>query len=72
MIQALADLVGTALSLERQRERDYRLVLLDERTIIARELHDSLAQALTYMKLQVARLHTLIQRGEMPRKAPIR
>jgi two-component system nitrate/nitrite sensor histidine kinase NarX len=68
MIQALADLVGTALSLERQRERDYRLVLLDERTIIARELHDSLAQALTYMKLQVARLHTLIQRGESPEK----
>jgi two-component system nitrate/nitrite sensor histidine kinase NarX len=51
MIQALADLVGTALSLERQRERDHRLLLLDERTIIARELHDSLAQALTYMKL---------------------
>lgn len=64
MIQALADLVGTALSLERQREQDHRLLLLDERTIIARELHDSLAQALTYMKLQVTRLHTLIQRGE--------
>lgn len=64
MIQALADLIGTALSLERQRERDHRLVLLDERTIIARELHDSLAQALTYMKLQVTRLQTLIQRDE--------
>lgn len=66
MIQALADLVGTALSLERQRERDHRLLLLDERTIIARELHDSLAQALTYMKLQVTRLRTLIERGESP------
>lgn len=68
MIQALADLVGTALSLERQRERENRLLLLDERTIIARELHDSLAQALTYMKLQVTRLHTLIQRGESAEK----
>lgn len=68
MIQALADLVGTALSLERQREQDHRLLLLDERTIIARELHDSLAQALTYMKLQVTRLHTLIQRGESAEK----
>lgn len=68
MIQALADLVGMALSLERQRERDHRLVLLDERTIIARELHDSLAQALTYMKLQVTRLQTLIQRGESSEK----
>ena len=41
-----------------------RLLLLDERTIIARELHDSLAQALSYMKLQVSRLQTLMRRGE--------
>lgn len=68
MIQALADLIGTALSLERQRERDHQLLLLDERTIIARELHDSLAQALTYMKLQVTRLRTLIQREESAEK----
>src|SRR3990167_6880698 len=64
LIQALADLVGTALSLERQREQDHRLLLLDERTIIARELHDSLAQALSYMKLQVSRLQLHIRQGE--------
>ncbi|CAD5110587.1 HAMP domain-containing protein [Zestomonas carbonaria] len=64
LIQALANLIGTSLSLERQRERDNRLLLLDERTTIARELHDSLAQALSYMKLQVSRLQTLIRRGE--------
>ncbi|QHG68063.1 HAMP domain-containing protein [Pseudomonas putida] len=64
LIQALADLIGTSLSLERQRQRDNRLLLLDERTTIARELHDSLAQALSYMKLQVSRLQTLIKRGE--------
>ncbi|WP_449430268.1 ATP-binding protein [Pseudomonas putida] len=64
LIQALADLIGTSLSLERQRQKDNRLLLLDERTTIARELHDSLAQALSYMKLQVSRLQTLIRRGE--------
>jgi two-component system nitrate/nitrite sensor histidine kinase NarX len=64
LIQALANLIGTALSLEHQREQEHRLLLLDERTIIARELHDSLAQALSYMKLQVSRLQTLIRRGE--------
>src|SRR3546814_10496041 len=31
---------------------------------IARELHDSLAQALSYMKLQVSRMQTLMRRGE--------
>ncbi|MDO9623863.1 MAG: HAMP domain-containing protein [Pseudomonas sp.] len=64
LIQALANQIGTALSLKRQREQENRLLLLDERTIIARELHDSLAQALSYMKLQVSRLQTLIRRGE--------
>lgn len=64
LIQALANQIGTALSLKRQREQEHRLLLLDERTIIARELHDSLAQALSYMKLQVSRLQTLIRRGE--------
>lgn len=64
LIQALANLIGTSLSLERQREQDNRLLLLDERTTIARELHDSLAQALSYQKLQVSRLQTLIRRGE--------
>lgn len=66
LIGALTNLIGTALSLERQREQDNRLLLLDERTTIARELHDSLAQALSYMKLQVSRLQTLIRRGESP------
>lgn len=66
LVQALADLVGTRLSLERQRQRDNRLLLLDERNTIARELHDSLAQALSYMKLQVSRLQTLIKRGDKP------
>ncbi|MGE7958267.1 HAMP domain-containing protein [Pseudomonas sp. NPDC089530] len=64
LIQALANLIGTSLSLKRQREQDHRLVLLEERAIIARELHDSLAQALSYMKLQVSRMQTLMRRGE--------
>ncbi|MCJ8169144.1 histidine kinase [Atopomonas sediminilitoris] len=63
LIQALADLVGTALSLQRQREQDHRLLLLEERAVIARELHDSLAQALSYMKLQTSRLQVLVKRG---------
>lgn len=63
LIQALADLIGTALSLERRRLQDHQLVLFEERAIIARELHDSLAQALSYMKLQVSRLQTLMRRG---------
>lgn len=64
LVQALTDLIGSALVLERQRETDHQLLLMQERTTIARELHDSLAQALSYLNLQVSRLHTLIQRGQ--------
>lgn len=64
LVQALADLIGAALLLGRQREQDNRLLLHNERNVIARELHDSLAQSLSFMKLQIARLQTLILQGE--------
>ncbi|XSG81494.1 MAG: histidine kinase [Methyloligella sp. ZOD6] len=36
----------------------------EERAAIARELHDSLAQSLAYMKIQMSRIQNLIQKGE--------
>ncbi|MCC2636462.1 MAG: narX [Moraxellaceae bacterium] len=63
LIQALADLVGTALMIETQREQKHWLVLMDERNTIARELHDSLAQALTYLNMQASRLDKIVQRN---------
>lgn len=41
------------------RERQ-RLALMEERAIIARELHDSLAQSLSYLKIQSARLERVL------------
>jgi len=35
---------------------------MEERAVIARELHDSLAQALSAQKLQLARLKRLMQK----------
>lgn len=60
LIQALADLIGSAVMLSRQREHNNQVLLLNERNTIARELHDSLAQSLSFMKLQIARLQVLI------------
>jgi signal transduction histidine kinase len=37
-----------------------RVALFEERAAIARELHDSLAQSLSYMKIQTARLQTAL------------
>ncbi|MGC2958299.1 histidine kinase, partial [Pseudomonas aeruginosa] len=49
-----------ALSL--QQEQESRLALFAERGTFARELHDSLAQSLSYLKNQVSRLGTLLKR----------
>ena len=38
-----------------------RSALHEERSLIARELHDSLAQSLSYLKIQVSRLQTLLK-----------
>lgn len=64
LTQALADLIGNALQLGRQREKDNFLLLHGERNTIARELHDSLAQSLSFLQLQVVRMQMLIERGD--------
>lgn len=60
LLETIGHHIGTALAATRQNEERHRLALLDERSVIARELHDSLAQALSYLKIQVARLHKLL------------
>ncbi|MCX8003570.1 MAG: histidine kinase [Burkholderiaceae bacterium] len=57
---AVAGQVATALAAAESREEHRRLALLEERSAIARELHDSIAQSLSYAKIQLARLATLI------------
>ncbi|MEC5317741.1 nitrate/nitrite two-component system sensor histidine kinase NarX [Brenneria populi subsp. brevivirga] len=47
----LEQLTGT-LALERQSTHQQRLILMEERAAIARELHDSIAQSLSCLKIQ--------------------
>ncbi|MCE8034957.1 HAMP domain-containing protein [Billgrantia tianxiuensis] len=59
LLNALADQLATAVYLQRRIEEEQQVSLMNERTIIARELHDSLAQSLSYLKMQVARLERM-------------
>ncbi|MCD6009384.1 type IV pili methyl-accepting chemotaxis transducer N-terminal domain-containing protein [Halomonas sp. IOP_31] len=61
LVETVAGLIATALSLAQNNDEQRRLALMDERAVIARELHDSLAQSLSYLKIQVARLQALIR-----------
>jgi len=62
LIEALVEHLAAAMALQYREGLSRRLMLFEERSIIARELHDSLAQSLSYMKMQVARLVRLSDR----------
>ncbi|MDD4862849.1 MAG: type IV pili methyl-accepting chemotaxis transducer N-terminal domain-containing protein [Alishewanella agri] len=64
LVTAIADQLALALSLKSEEEQVRRLALMQERTVIARELHDSLAQALSYLKIQVTRLNKAIAKDD--------
>lgn len=66
LLEAVGRHVGTALATTQRNEERHRLSLLDERSVIARELHDSLAQSLSYLKIQVTRLQSLLSRNPAP------
>ena len=67
LVEALSRHVGMALGAARRSEQARLLALQEERSVIARELHDSLAQALSYMKIQVSLVQPLV--GDPARSA---
>ncbi len=65
-LQTFSDLVATSLYQSRARTQDRRMLLMEERAVIARELHDSLAQALSYQKIQMLRLRRQLVKSSSP------
>jgi len=63
-LEAVAHHIGIAINITRRATESRRLALLEERGVIARELHDSLAQSLSYLKIQVARLNAALSRSD--------
>lgn len=64
LLEALSRHIGIAIGTARRTEQSRRLSLLEERAALARDLHDSLAQSLAYMKIQVSRLKPLVDRAD--------
>ena len=64
LLETVASHIAMALNRSRQSSRNRMLSLLEERSVIARELHDSLAQSLSYLKIQVARLEKTLNLSE--------
>ncbi|MGF1758625.1 type IV pili methyl-accepting chemotaxis transducer N-terminal domain-containing protein [Photobacterium sagamiensis] len=71
LLETVAESISTRLRLS-QFERDRRRVaLMEERALIARELHDSLAQALSYQKIQVAIFQELWRNNGSPEQIEV-
>lgn len=70
LVEGVAKQLGVAMGKQRRLEQAHRLALLEERATIARELHDSLAQGLTYMKILTSRLQAML--GQPGREAQAR
>ena len=67
LLQSLAGHVATVLDLRSRIRESRRLVLHEERSSLARELHDSLAQSLSYLKIQIVRLEAALKRADASR-----
>ena len=63
LLETLGKHIGISVDVTRSVTQRRRLALLEERSVMARELHDSLAQSLTYLKIQVTRLSMLTHSG---------
>lgn len=63
LLNTVTETLSTAFAFHRNLGQEHRVILLEERSTIARELHDSLAQSLSYMKLETARLKKLMAKN---------
>ncbi|WP_240647892.1 nitrate/nitrite two-component system sensor histidine kinase NarX [Shewanella algae] len=53
-IQTLVEQLSTSLSLKYRDYKNKQLMIMDERAVIARELHDSIAQSLSCLKIKIS------------------
>jgi len=63
-LRNVAQMLSRSLYFHQMQRQQQQFLLMEERSIIARELHDSLAQVLSYLQIQLTLLkHNLKQKG---------
>lgn len=67
LVRSFSNLISLAMKhVELMSELEYNTVIA-ERTRLAREIHDGLAQTLGFLKLQMAQMQNLLSKGEVDR-----
>lgn len=62
LLETLGQHLGVAIENQRLVSRDRELAVFEERSLLARELHDSIAQSLAFLNIQVQMLEDSLQR----------
>lgn len=63
MLETLGRHLGVAVEYQRLRSRDREHAIAEERNLLAQELHDSIAQALSFLNIQVKLLQGAMDQG---------
>ncbi|KZQ41556.1 two-component system sensor histidine kinase NarQ [Enterobacter cloacae subsp. dissolvens] len=66
LMKSVATMLGRGLYFNQAQKHYQQLLLMEERATIARELHDSLAQVLSYLRIQLALLKRAIPQENAP------
>lgn len=65
LLETLGQLLGTAIENLRLAEREREMAVSEERNLVAQGLHDSIAQGLNFLNLQVQMLDQSVQDGKI-------
>lgn len=66
LMQSVGNLLSRAIWIYQAQKQQQQFLLMEERATIARELHDSLAQALSYLRIQLTLLKRTIDADQQP------
>ncbi|KQW93548.1 transcriptional regulator [Massilia sp. Root418] len=71
LLDTLGQLLGTAIENQRLAGREREMAISEERNLVAQGLHDSIAQGLNFLHLQVQMLEQSLEAGEQDEAAAI-
>ncbi|MYN10136.1 type IV pili methyl-accepting chemotaxis transducer N-terminal domain-containing protein [Pseudoduganella aquatica] len=71
LLDTLGQLLGTAIENRRLAGREREMAISEERNLVAQGLHDSIAQGLNFLHLQVQMLEQSLRAGEQEEAAAI-
>lgn len=66
LLQSVATIMGRGFYFNQAQKQQQQLMLMEERATIAMELHDSLAQVLSYLRIQLALLKRAVPTENAP------